>query len=157
MTFSNKLLRSIYHKLVQPARFALASFAATGVDYTVFWLLIVYGKDPVTAQPISAFCGMLLNFSLQRRFVFELKRRLPAAFMISLAFSVFSLATGTWLMSVFIQFNFFRSFPLAAKVPITMAVFLLNFFSKRFAFERKLPFHKNRDTGRSNRSESPGS
>ena len=55
----------------------MSSIVATLVDYGLFWGLVVFQGgvfEEFWGNMLSASVGMLINFVLQKRFVFELKR-----------------------------------------------------------------------------------
>jgi putative flippase GtrA len=117
-------------------RFAASSSVATLADYLLY-LLLVTTLSPVVSNLISASTGMVINFILQKRYIFQLKRRLYVAFGISLFSSVVGIGIGTLLIWLLNQFSFFAAHQYVTKALVTGLVFFYNFYMKRFAFERK--------------------
>ncbi|WP_041280430.1 GtrA family protein [Desulfosudis oleivorans] len=117
-------------------KFFTSSVIGTGVDFALFALLCRFIYPPA-ANIISAGAGMVTNFVLQRRFVFEATRSLPVSFVLSFVFSIGGIFLGSFLIFLLIQIDFFNQVPLAAKVVATGIVFFYNFQTKKFAFEKK--------------------
>ncbi|MBN2175058.1 MAG: GtrA family protein [Bacteroidales bacterium] len=127
--------------IIPKAKFATTSAIATALDYGIYILLTtVFLTSETTSHAVSYTCGMILNFILQRRFIFLLKRKLYHAFLLSVGFSLIG-----WLLSqgifngLIFSFAFFKQHDILAKVIVTLTVFFYNFYTKRFAFERKYP------------------
>lgn len=119
-------------------KFFTSSVIGTGVDWVSFFLLC-YFLYPPAANIISAGAGMLTNFMLQRRFVFETTRSLKASFLLSLFFSIGAILLGSLFIYLLIQIDFFRQQPLFAKLIATIIIFFYNFETKRIAFEKRSP------------------
>ncbi len=120
------------------AKFLSSSAIATAVDYALFFLLNQTGFAPVTAHAISYPIAVFFNFYLQKRFIFNLKRSLRSAFILSMFFSVLGWGLGVALMFFLIKAPLLSQWPVAAKVIVTGVLFFFNFYTKRFAFERRL-------------------
>ncbi|MEM1217811.1 MAG: GtrA family protein [Bacteroidota bacterium] len=120
-------------------RFALTSSMATLVDLGL-WTLLTYLKllAPETANIVSGFCGMVVNFFLQKRYVFDLQRKVSTAFIMALVVSLGGIALGTFIISLLVQIPFFTGdFQILAKLCATGIVFFYNFFLKRYVFEKR--------------------
>ena len=80
---------------------------------------------------------MLLNFTLQKFFIFESRRSTSDSFLMSVAVSV----GGLGLSTLFVWGLGFVPFLATHELPKLMLVsgmlFFYNFFLKRFAFERR--------------------
>ncbi len=122
--------------LIRQTKFALTSSIATLVDYVLYLVLVHYFFDPVLSNLISYGTGMLINFQLQKKFIFLLKRKVSHAFILSLSFSVIGLALSTALIFSLTRFPFFMEYQFLTKLLVTGMVFFYNFFSKRYAFEK---------------------
>lgn len=131
--FSAEWLKSF---LIPKLRFAASSSAATLADY-VLYLLLVTTLSPVISNIISASTGMVINFVLQKKYIFELKRKLHAAFGISLLTSIVGIALGTAFIWLLNHNEFLREHQFITKGIVTGFIFFYNFYMKRFAFERK--------------------
>ncbi|MEL7020403.1 MAG: GtrA family protein [Bacteroidota bacterium] len=119
------------------AKFALTGSVATIVDMTLFYLLEQFFTTAVIANIISYSCGMIINFVLQRRFIFDLQRKLSMAFVGALLVSLGGLALSTFIISHFEQYAFFQAHAILSKIIATGIVFFYNFYLKRYVFEKK--------------------
>ena len=122
-----------YH--IAQAKFLTSSVIATGVDYALFFLLDWLFFDPVTAHTISYPIAVVINFYLQKRFIFNLKRSVHSAFVISMIFSVIGWGVGVAMMFFLVKIPLFTEWPVLAKIIVTGMLFFFNFYTKRFAFE----------------------
>ncbi len=122
--------------LFPKVKFGLTSTIATAVDHIIYLVLIMYLIES-RAHFISYGIGMIINFLLQKRFVFMLKRRVYIAFIISILFSVLGLFAGTFLIHNFAKINFFSNHKYINKLAVTGIIFIYNFYTKRFAFEKE--------------------
>ncbi len=119
------------------AKFLTSSIIATGVDYLLFLLLDWLWLTPVVAHSISYPIAVLVNFYLQKRFIFELNRKVHSAFVISMLFSVIGWGLGVGMMVVLVKLPVLCDWPILAKIIVTGVLFFFNFYTKRFAFEGK--------------------
>jgi putative flippase GtrA len=117
------------------AKFLTSSVIATGVDYALFLLLDWLWFDPVVAHTISYPIAVLVNFYLQKRFIFELKRKAHHAFVISMLFSVLGWGLGVGMMWLLVKLPVLCDWPILAKIIVTGVLFFFNFYTKRYAFE----------------------
>lgn len=117
------------------AKFLTSSIIATGVDYALFLLLDWLWFDPVMAHAISYPIAVLVNFYLQKRFIFELKRKAHHAFVISMLFSVIGWGLGVGMMVVLVKMPVLETWPILAKIIVTGVLFFFNFYTKKYAFE----------------------
>lgn len=107
------------------------------MDYFLYLILVNYFLDPIVSNLISAGTGMLINFLLQKRYIFQLERKVGHAFLISLATSVLGIGLSTLFIYLLIQIPFFMEYQFITKGIVTGSIFFYNFYMKRFAFERK--------------------
>lgn len=119
------------------AKFLTSSVTATGVDYALFLLLDWLWFAPVMAHTISYPIAVLVNFYLQKRFIFDLKRKVHSAFIISMIFSVIGWGLGVGMMFFLVKIPLLTEWPVIAKIIVTGVLFFFNFYSKRYAFEGK--------------------
>jgi putative flippase GtrA len=110
---------------------------ATGIDYTVFLLLIGLDFDAVKAHYVSASLGMLVNFLVQNQYVFLRERALLTTFLLSMTVSVIGITLGGFLMGWIQQFPFWNAHLYLAKIVVTGLIFFYNFYLKRFVFEKR--------------------
>ena len=118
-------------------QFGFASLLATGIDYTVFLVLVNFNIQAVTAHYISASIGMLVNFIVQNKYVFLRERALLNVFVLSMAVSIIGIVLGGFLMGWIQKFTFWNSHLYLAKLLVTGSVFFYNFYLKRYAFEKR--------------------
>ena len=130
----NKLIDLFRLKL----KFATSSAVATVVDYSIYLILIHFGLTPVKANLMSAGTGMVINFLLQKNYIFNLNRQLRTAMLISLLSSLVGISLSTFLIHNLSQVAFFSEYQMITKALVTGVVFFYNFYMKRFAFERKM-------------------
>lgn len=118
-------------------RFGLASIVATIVDHALYLILIVWFTE-WKASFISYAVAMIINFFLQKKFIFAMKRKPGAAFIISMTFSLGGLFISAFLVNFFSQYPFFAANRYLNKLLTTGIIFIYNFYTKRFAFEKKI-------------------
>ena len=119
------------------AKFALTSGLATAVYYGLYLLLVYLGAVPVVANLIGYSSAVVVNFLLQRRYIFELQRRARTAFLYSIAVSVGGLALSTLLVWWLGHYSFFNSYEPLKVLTVSGLLFFYNFYGKRFSFERR--------------------
>lgn len=120
-------------------KYAASAGIATAVDYALFFGLKNGLQFTATlAQPFAYAAGVLVNFMLQKRFVFELKRSVWSAFGLALLVSLGGLLLSTGIIYLLDNyFPFFRQNALLAKLLTSGIVFFYNFYLKRLVFEGK--------------------
>lgn len=111
-------------------RFLVISVVVTTVDYLVFFLLF---RDIgiLLAHVVSYSIAIVLSFSLHKKFVFELSKKVRAAFVNVLFFSLVGVMIGYVVLSAC---NLFFANIVLAKVSMTLFMFFYNFYSKKVAF-----------------------
>ncbi|WP_157974464.1 GtrA family protein [Lewinella sp. IMCC34183] len=132
-------MRKTVHRLWSFGRkkvpFALTGLVATGINYGLYLLLVDRYLPPVPATLIAYSSSVVLNFFLQRYFVFELRRSLRSAFALSMLVSL-----GGLLLDAGIVFGL-HYLPLLGdrewliKLVATGVVFFYNYYGKRRVFE----------------------
>lgn len=124
-----------YKSIFSQAKFLTSSIIATGVDYMLWFILKWKLFDPATAHYISYPIAVLLNFYLQKRFIFEQKRNTQDAFVISMIFSIAGWGFSSLMMYLLLKIPLFILYPVIAKIITTGVLFFYNFYTKRYAFE----------------------
>lgn len=119
------------------AKFAMTSAVATTLDYVVYLLLVNRVFTPAVSNIISYSCGMVLNFMLQKRFVFDLQRSVSKAFGLSMLVSLGGMGLSTLIVSSLSRVEFFDTRQYITKIIATGIVFFYNFYLKRYVFEKK--------------------
>ena len=119
-------------------KFAASSGIATLVDMGLFALLSKITQIPVEViNIISSLVGMVINFLLQKKYVFQLNRKVRTAFLLSLAVSLGGIFISTSIIYFLKTIVIFQTYPIFAKIIATGIVFFYNFYLKRFSFEKK--------------------
>jgi putative flippase GtrA len=80
---------------------------------------------------------MVVNFILQRKWVFNAKRGLKTSFILSILFSMGGIFLGGLLIYLLMYFSFFATHPLVAKIVAIGILFFYNFVTKKIAFGDK--------------------
>jgi len=119
------------------ARFALSSSLATIIDYVLYQILVKHLFSPVVSNLISASVGMVVNFFIQKKYIFQLNRSAKVAFLISLLVSLGGISIGTTIVKTLNENEYFDNNQYIIKAIATGVVFFYNFYMKRFAFEKK--------------------
>ncbi len=119
------------------AKFALSSSFATIVDNVLYNILVGNFFSPIVSNIISYSTGMVINFVLQKRYIFEQKRKTRIALGISVLVSMGGLILSTLFIFLLNKHQFFADNQIITKILVTGIVFFYNFYLKRFAFEKK--------------------
>jgi putative flippase GtrA len=114
-------------------KFLSTSVVATGVDFLLYFVLLLILR-PVSAHFCSASVGMVVNFILQRSFVFNVTRGLKTSFLLSLLFSIGGIFLGGGIIYLLTKLAFFTAYPLLAKIMAMGVVFFYNYETKKIAF-----------------------
>lgn len=109
---------------------------ATGVDFVLYSLLL-FILSPINAHFCSASTGMVVNFILQRKFVFNVTRGVKTSFALSLLFSIGGIFLGGGIIYLLTQLAFFTTYPIVAKIVAMGVVFFYNYETKKIAFGDK--------------------
>jgi putative flippase GtrA len=106
---------------------------ATGVDFLLYTGLI-HVLTPTVSNVISAGAGLLINFTLQHRFVFNPGNPIFKSFVLSLVFSLGGLCFGTFLIFLLTSHTILSQAPVMAKLITTGIIFFYNYFTRKIAF-----------------------
>ena len=130
--------QSRWHELIaKKSRFLMTSGFVTALDYVCYLLLVAYVFSPVIANIVSYTVIMILNFMLQRYFVFELERPIKRTFALAMLISTGGLVISTVMIYALDQYEYLSDRQFVLKAIVTATLFFYNFYLKRFAFERK--------------------
>lgn len=144
------LIEKYKNSLIQKLKFGMSSIVATVVDYGLFWGLVIFQGGIFSefwGNMISASVGMLINFMLQKRFVFELKRNVYLVFIMSVLISLGGVLLGSTIIKLLVEhIQLFESYKIGAKLVATGTIFFYNFYLKRFAFEDRFLGKKSTST-----------
>lgn len=132
-----RIVKLLHQFFLPKLKFALTSALATITDYSMYLGLFYWaGMKPTTSNVISYSVGMVINFMLQKRFIFELKRNVKLAFAISASFSLIGLGLSTTLIHFFSLNHFLYVHQYLTKALVTGIIFFYNFYTKKFSFEK---------------------
>lgn len=123
--------------LLLKVKFASSSVVATIADYGLYLTLVNNVFSPVISNIISAGTGMIINFALQKKFIFKLNRKVSHAFLLSMAVSLGGILLGTLFIYLLNLYPFFNDNQYITKLLVTGSIFFYNFYLKRFSFEKK--------------------
>lgn len=118
-------------------KFGLSGLVATSINYGLYLLLVHRVFPPVTANLIAYSTAVLVNFILQKRFVFESKGKVSTIFLRSMLVSVIGMGIDTAIIAGLSSIEFFYKHQAITKLISTGLVFFYNFYFKRYAFEKK--------------------
>ncbi len=149
-----------YHFVREKIPFAATGFVATGINYGLYLFLVDRYLPYMPATLVAYSSSVVLNFFMQRYFVFELRRSLHSAFLLSMLVSLGGLfldAAIVWILHTDWVAQWTEQFILATspdgfvgargshvlpksnewiiKGIATILVFFYNFYLKRFVFE----------------------
>ena len=119
------------------AKFGASSVVATGADILLFTFVFTQFLPVFESEILSGFIGMLINFVLQKRFVFHLQRNQYLAFFMSVGFSLFGLFLGGFLIQSLVKIELLATYLILPKLIVTGFKFFFNYYTKRWVFEKK--------------------
>lgn len=130
-------MEKLQHFFLPKLKFAATSAVATFADYSIYLAMFYLVElEPVPSNVISYSIAVAINFTLQKRFIFELKRNWKHAFAISMGFSIIGLLLSTLFIYLLSEYPFFDEHQFLTKAIVTGVIFLYNFYSKKFSFEK---------------------
>lgn len=154
------MIQTLWAFIREKIPFAMTGFVATGINYGMYLFLVDRILPPGPATVIAYSSSVILNFFLQRYFVFELRRSLRSAFVLSMGVSAVGLFLD-WLIVVGLhRFPLFGDAEWLIKLVATGIVFFYNFYAKRRVFEGSRKAGENggrRRAGAGSTPRSPGS
>lgn len=118
-------------------KFGLSGLVATAINYCLYLLLVHRFFPPVPANLIAYSAAVVVNFLLQKRFVFSAQGKGSVLFFRAMLVSVIGLGIDTGIIFGLNQMSFFADHQALTKLISTGIVFFYNFYFKRYAFERK--------------------
>ena len=118
-------------------RYAIGGGVATAADYLIYFSLFEQGVEPAYAQIPAYTVGMVINFIIQKYFVFDLQRAVRSAFMMSALVSLGGLVLSTGLIYALNAVPLLQPYQLLIKLMTTGLVFFYNFYCKRYVFEKR--------------------
>ena len=123
--------------LLLKTKFFTTSVVATSVEYLLYFIFNWLGFPKRIAQLVSYLLAVILNFILQKQFVFQLNRTLSQAFIGAMAVSFVGMLLNFGIYNFLLGYEYFNTNHYFAKLAATGIVFFYNFYMKRFVFEKK--------------------
>ena len=124
----NPLLDSMKIYLVF-LRFNLSSLLTTAVDYTVFSLCLLTGLTLPLAMTLGRGCSWVVNYGVNRRFVFRSQNGYERSISLYLFFEIVMAVLyniAIYVISRYLSFNIY-----AAKILVETSLYLLTFTVQR--------------------------
>ncbi|MEJ6680885.1 MAG: GtrA family protein [Flavobacteriales bacterium] len=124
-------------------KFGLGSVVATVVDLLLFIFVFSPILSPFYAYLAAAAIGISVNFLIQKLFIFEMKKSVYSTLFLSVSASIITTFIGAFLIEEFVEWSILTEnleethVKTAAYILVTGIRFFLNFFSKKYIFERK--------------------
>ena len=124
-------------------KFGLGSVVATVVDLLLFIFVFSPILSPFYAYLAAAAIGISVNFLIQKLFIFEMKKSVYSTFFLSVSASIITTFIGAFLIEEFVGWSILTEnleethVKTAAYILVTGIRFFLNFFSKKYIFERE--------------------
>ncbi|HCY46113.1 MAG TPA: hypothetical protein DHU89_05470 [Flavobacteriales bacterium] len=124
-------------------KFGLGSVVATVVDLLLFVFVFSPILSPFYAYLAAAAIGISVNFLIQKLFIFEMKKSVYSTFLLSVSASIITTLIGAFLIEEFVEWSILKEnleethVKTVAYILVTGIRFFLNFFSKKYIFERK--------------------
>lgn len=128
-----------FHFVKEKIPFALTGLIATGINFGVYLLLVDRYLPPGPATVIAYSSSVILNFFMQRYFVFELRRSVRSAFALSMLVSAGGLVLDWLIVTGLHSFPYLGDQEWVIKLAATGIVFFYNFYAKRRVFEGARP------------------
>ncbi len=124
--------------LLPKLKFGAGSIIATLGDYGLFFFLLKMGLQAWLAQGMAHTFGMVINFVIQRNFIFSKERSMLSSFAYSFIFSMLAIILSSISIHVLFKLAVFNDYPILPKLIVTGILFFFNFYTKQFSFERKI-------------------
>ena len=129
----------LIHFILQ-AKFAASGLVATTTDFVLYLSLVHNLTSPIPSNVISYSIAMVINFLLQKKFVFSLQGSVFRTFLMSIMISMGGLLISTAIVYGLTQFQFYWERQYLTKLIAIMVVFFYNFYLKRLVFEKCFRF-----------------
>lgn len=119
--------------------FAVTGGIATAINGGVYLLLVDRVLPPGPSTLIAYWSSVVLNFFLQRYFVFQLNRSLRSAFVLSMLVSIGGMGLDWLIVTGLHRFPLLGDVEWLIKGTAIFIVFFYNFYLKRLVFEGPRP------------------
>lgn len=114
-------------------KFLGTSIIATAIDFLLY-ATFVQLLSPTLSNVISSSTGLLANFVLQKKYVFNSSYNVWKSLILSVIFSIGGLGLGTGIIYMLTSYTELHNFPIVAKIFTTGIIFFYNYFTKKIAF-----------------------
>jgi len=128
--------------IVKVFKFALSGAFATAIDYFLYLLLVHFQWSPLSANITSYTASVVVNFAMQKRFVFDLQRSVSKAFALAMLVSLVGMGISTFIVVTLSTWTVFNDRQYIIKLIATGIVFIYNFYFKRYVFEKKFSLYE---------------
>ena len=125
--------------ILEKIPFLMSGIVATGINFGMYLLLVDRFLPPGPATMIAYSSSVLVNFVLQRYFVFKLRRSVQSAFALSMLVSAGGMLIDWFIVTGLHQFPYLGDQEWIIKGAATGIVFFYNFYAKRRVFEGARP------------------
>lgn len=133
------LLKKGWTFVIEKIPFAITGLIATSINWGLYVFLVDDYLPYMWATIVAYSSSVILNFFMQRHFVFELHRSLRSAFALSMLVSLGGLLIDAALIYAFHNWLIFSDQEWIIKGVVTGLVFFYNFYLKRQVFEGRKP------------------
>ena len=131
----NPILQKGWKFVAEKIPFAITGLIATSINWGLYVLLVDDYLPYMWATVVAYSSSVILNFFMQRYFVFELRRSVRSAFAWSMLVSLGGLLLDAALIYSFHNWIIFSDEEWIIKGVVTGMVFFYNFYLKRLVFE----------------------
>lgn len=121
-------------------KYATASATATTVDYILYFILFnIFGLPKTLSNFISYPVGVVVNFALQKKYIFSMTRGLKTTFGLAMLVSAGGWAMNATIFYFLMEIPFFQTggWHWVAKIIVNGIIFFYNFYGKRYVFEKR--------------------
>ena len=118
-------------------KFGLSGLVATSINYGLYLFLVNRFLPPIPANIVAYSTAVIVNFILQKRFVFESKGKVSNIFLRAMLVSLIGLILDTSMIAGLNTMPYFEANQAVTKLISTGVIFFYNFYFKRYAFEQK--------------------
>lgn len=131
------MMRKLWLFVREKIPFAITGAIATGINGGVYLLLVDRVLPPGPATLLAYWSSVILNFFMQRYFVFQLNRSLRSAFVLSMLVSFGGMGLDWLIVTGLHRFPLLGQAEWLIKGTAIFIVFFYNFYAKRRVFEGK--------------------
>ena len=117
--------------------FLMSGAVSTAISMGVYLLLVDRVLPPGPATIVAYGSSVIVNFFLQRYFVFELRRSVRSAFALSMMVSAGGMGLDWLIVTGLHRFPLLGAREWAIKLTAQVITFFYNFYAKRRVFEGK--------------------